>query len=447
MIPATRTAVRTSARRAARPARASRAARSSPFSTAAETAGPSSAPPPPPNSTHLASGLAGGAVALLGVYGYYHYSGTAKVVSSTKSALAQAEKAKQQLVNATPSPEEALGLLKSFAKSYAAAIPGAAGAIDAFFEKVETASKEHGEEVKEVVQGLYDELKKAMADGEKGGEKVVKALQKAAEKLSEVVGVQGEKLWEKLGDLPGGEEVKKAVGGGGEELKKLADKHGPEAQRIASDAYNQASKIISSGGLNAETFEKVKKLLEQKKDEVTKLAKAGAGDAWEASGPMLEKMPDVKKLWQEKLGDLKEYVGEDNVKAAKEFSEGLEKIAKSGKPLADQQKEATKLFNEKVGGLGDLKKKALEAKDAATKKAAESGGDVAKYLEKVPGFEELSKIVGGQDLQSLKELAEKHGDKGKKVLESTYEDIKKVLKEKAEEGKKIADDAKKDAKK
>lgn len=93
---------------------------------------------------------------------------------------------------------------------------------------------------------------------------------------------------------------------------------GPEAQRIASDFYSQSVKIVSSGGLNAETYESVKKLLQQKKEELAQFSQKAGRDAWDASakaaGPALDKMPDVKEVVDNNLGKVEGYLGEDRVK-------------------------------------------------------------------------------------------------------------------------------------
>lgn len=75
---------------------------------------------------------------------------------------------------------------------------------------------------------------------------------------------------------------------------------------------------MSKGGLNAETYEAVKKLLAQKKDELSKFSVKAGQDAWNASAtaaaPVLDKMPDVKQALDQNLSKIEGYVGEDRIK-------------------------------------------------------------------------------------------------------------------------------------
>lgn len=159
---------------------------------------------------------------LVDSYGYYHWSGTAKVVNTSRQAIDQATKAKNQLLSATPSASDAISLLRSFAKSYAAVIPGAAGAVDASFDQLEKLAEKHGDKVAEVVTKTYNDIVKAASEGKDGSEKIIKALQEAAEKVKALVEEEGGKAWEALGDkYP---DLKKSLGGQAEELQKLADK-------------------------------------------------------------------------------------------------------------------------------------------------------------------------------------------------------------------------------
>lgn len=155
-------------------------------------------------------------------YGYYHYSGTAKVVNTSRQALEAAKSAKDKVASSTPSPKEALGLVRSIAKSYAAAIPGAAGAVDASFDQLEQLAEKHGDKVTEVVKQTYDDVVKASEGGKDAGEKIVKALLEAVNKVQKLVGEEGGKAFDLLKEkFP---EVGKALGGEFEELQKLSEK-------------------------------------------------------------------------------------------------------------------------------------------------------------------------------------------------------------------------------
>lgn len=74
---------------------------------------------------------------------------------------------------------------------------------------------------------------------------------------------------------------------------------------------------MSSGGLNAETLDRVNKLLATKTEEVRKLSAEAGSDAWAASAkraqPLLDKAPDVRKLVDDNLNKLEGVVGQDKV--------------------------------------------------------------------------------------------------------------------------------------
>lgn len=155
-------------------------------------------------------------------YGYYHYSGTAAVVKTARSTIATATSAKDSLFSATPSTKEALGLLRSAAKTYAVAIPGAGLALDKTFDQLERLGEEHGDEVIKVVKKTLDDIKAASLSGKDGGEKIMKSLGEAVDRLSKAAGSEGGKVWETLVEkYP---DVGKALGSGGEELQKLGEK-------------------------------------------------------------------------------------------------------------------------------------------------------------------------------------------------------------------------------
>lgn len=69
--------------------------------------------------------------------------------------------------------------------------------------------------------------------------------------------------------------------------------------------------------MNAETITAIQKLITEKTKEVNELVKKSGADAWksakESAGPVLEKMPEVSKLVEERLGKLEGFVGGDQV--------------------------------------------------------------------------------------------------------------------------------------
>ncbi|KAK4047531.1 hypothetical protein OIV83_005318 [Microbotryomycetes sp. JL201] len=393
-------------------------------------------------SSHAVAGVAGGAAVLLGLYGWYHMSGTAKVVNTSRQVIDQAQQAKDKLVQQAPSFQDGLGIVRSIAKSYAAAIPGAGGAVDAAFDQLDKLAKDHGPEVQKLVKDTYDDLVKAAQSGKDASDKIASVLTEAAQKVQNLVGAESEKLLGTLKEkFP---DAGNALSQQYDELNKLAGKHGPEASRIASSFYNDAAAIVSKGGLNAQTLESVQKLLREKTNEVKDFSQRAGKDAWEASAksasPLLDKMPDVRKLVDDNVERLSSVVGEDKAKAIKDMYGELEKISKSGKSFEDMKKDAQKLVESKVGTFEELRKK-----------AGDKGGDLKdqafKYFESATGLTGFGKTLEGIDLKELRNVAEKHGEEGQKILSSAYDEIKEILQKKSEEAKKVGEQAAQDAKK
>ncbi|KAM0788058.1 hypothetical protein ACM66B_001230 [Microbotryomycetes sp. NB124-2] len=393
-------------------------------------------------SSHAVAGLAGGAAVLLGLYGWYHMSGTAKVVNTSRQVIEQAQQAKDKLVSQAPSFQDGLGILRSIAKSYAAAIPGAGGAVDATFDQLDKLAKDHGPEVQKLVKDTYDDIVKAAQSGKDASDKIANVLTEAATKVQKLIGDESQKLLNTLQDkFP---DAGNALAQQYEDLNKLADKHGPEASRIASSFYNDAAAIVSKGGLNAQTLESVQNLLRDKTNEVKDFTQRAGKDAWQASaksaGPLLDKLPDVKKLVDDNVSKLGNVVGEERAQVVKELYGELEKIGKSGKSLDEMRKDAQKLVESKVGTLEELKKK-----------GAEAGGDLKdqafKYFESATGLTGIGKTIEGIDLQQLRNVAEKHGEEGQKILSSAYDEIREVLKKHGEQAKQVGEQAAQDAKK
>ena len=156
-------------------------------------------------------------------YAYYSYSGAKDVVDTARSVSGSAKAAKDKVADLSPSSaKEALGLAKSVAKSYAAAIPGGAVVIDQGFDRLESFLDEHGEKAAQVVKETYADISEAAKGGKDAQDKILKALTSAADKVQKLVGEEAEQGWAKLGEkYP---ELQKTLGDQGVEFKKLADK-------------------------------------------------------------------------------------------------------------------------------------------------------------------------------------------------------------------------------
>ncbi|BGP23115.1 hypothetical protein Rt10032_c23g6651 [Rhodotorula toruloides] len=396
--------------------------------------------------SHFGSALLGGGVVLGGLYAWYSMSGAKTAVDTARSVSHTATAAKDKLKDVAPNnAKEALNLAKSVAKSYASAIPGGAVLIDQGFDQLESFVDTHGEKAAQIVKDTYADIEKAAKGGKDSGDQIMRALQEAGNKIQALVGEEASKGWKALGaKYP---ELQKSLGSQGDELKKLTDKHGPEAQRIATDFYAQATKIVSQGGLNAETYDAVKKLLAEKKDELAQFSQKAGRDAWDASakaaGPVLDKMPDVKEALDKNLSKLEGYVGEDRVKIVKELYSELEKIGKSDKSVEEKTKAAKQLVQDKLGDSSQFKALGL-----GMDKIEDLASQGSKWLDsQVPGLSGLTKVFQETDLKALKDLASKRSDDAEKILNETYDQIKEILQKQADKAKKLGEETKEDAKK
>lgn len=91
-------------------------------------------------------------------YSYYHFSGAKTLVDSARSVKSGVVSAKNQLVEKTPSPNEAITYLRNISKSYVALVPGASKYVDKTFDSLDELSQTHGEEVNAIVSKAVSEL-------------------------------------------------------------------------------------------------------------------------------------------------------------------------------------------------------------------------------------------------------------------------------------------------
>ncbi|KAL2074470.1 hypothetical protein VTL71DRAFT_8248 [Oculimacula yallundae] len=397
-----RTAARAAARSARTPLRASRQVRfqTTNVNTQAAKAG---------GASGLVGGLAGGGLVFLAGYGYYYFSGAKTVVNAASASKAQFQKLTQGISDAAPEPNEALKWLRTTTSQYAAFIPGAKPYVDSAFNDLDKVQAKHGKEVDQIVNNAYNELKAATKSG-MSMETAVKAwniLEKAMGQLGELA---KDSAGEIIDEHP---ELKEKFGGSLDQLKGMADSYGPEAKKELDQTY-QSIKDVIKGGVSVETFNKVKKLIEEKTEKV----KAMGDEAWkkglEQAKPYLDKNPEVKKLVEENADALKQ----GNV------SEIFAKV-----------KDAVS-----SGNIENLQNYVKQAGEKA--KNSGFGKNIEQYAKMIPGGDEIL-----PKLMKLQEVARTRGDDAEKILKEAYKDVQNVLTKRTDELEKLAESAKKDAKK
>ena len=209
------------------------------------------------NASAFASGLAGGALVLVGgtficsldhsrimahqsMAGVvmYQFSDAKKYINAASQAKQYAQQAKDKVSAsiAETKPAEALSALRGLVKSYAGLIPGVGTHIDATFDELEKIVDKHGDKASDIVKKAYDEVKDVVSKGSVDVE--------TARKLADVLGKRVAELQElgvKAGEdlLDAHPEVKKKLGGGYDQLRKLANEKGPEAQKAFEEVQSQ----------------------------------------------------------------------------------------------------------------------------------------------------------------------------------------------------------------
>lgn len=307
-----------------------------------------------------------------------------------------------------PEPNEALKWLKQTATGYAAFIPGGKSYVDAAFKDLETVEKNHHGEVDKIVSDAYNSIKAASAKGMtmEAANDTWAILQKAIMQISELA---SESASEILDNHP---EIKEKVGGNLDQLKDMGDNFGPEAKKQVDETWDSIKDIVK-GGVGIDTANKIRKLVQEKTEQVKKLGDEAWKKGLEQAKPYLEKNPQVKKLVEENAESLKHG----------KFSDLYEKI---------------KTAVEK-GDTSDLES---YVKNAASKaKDSGMGESLQKYAKMIPGGDQIfPKLV------QLKEVAEKHGNEAEDILKSTYEEVQDVLNKRISQAEKLTDKAKNDAK-
>jgi hypothetical protein len=201
----------------------------------------------------------------------------------------------------------------------------------------------------------------------------------------------------------------------------MGAQYGPEAKKLVDQTWTQVNDVMSSG-FSAENADKVRRILEERMQQIRKIG----DDLWdkglEQAKPYLDKSPRLKELVTGNQDILKNENVTDLFQQIKTLGEG--------------------------GDMGKLEDYVKQTVDKAKDKGSKATGGGA-------GFGALSQLLGsvsddaGRKLQDniglLSEVASKHSSEGKELAEETKNDLRKLLEEKAKKAQKIADSAKKDA--
>lgn len=347
----------------------------------------STGPSSPGANPALLGGLAGGTVAFVAGYTWYHFSGAKALVKSSQEAQSYLHQAKQTIAEKTPEPNAAFQWLKDTAKSYAALIPGGRSYVDATFDKLESVQRSHGDEFDRVVKDAYDEVMEISRRGGLDVDTAVRVSRVLQKHLDRLLKLGGDVASDVLEEYP---MVKEKVGGGFEQLKQMGDAYGPQAKEEVEKTWEQVRGLVEKG-VSMESVDEISRLVQEKKEMLQRLGEESWQKGMEEVKPYLEQNPQVKELIEGNAQALKKGNVSELWKLVKES-------ASSGKT-----EDLQKFVEEKVG----------QAKDG--------------------GLEHLGKMVpGGSDLvgqlQSLQSITQEKGKEAGGILEETVGEIKEVLK-------------------
>lgn len=226
-----------------------------------QTTSSSSSPPPSYGTPHVAAGVAGGAVVLLGGtqrqfstriypdlihankgYAWYHISGAKKAVDASRTAAAYYQQTKDAIASKAPkNPNEALDQLRHFAHSYLVIIPGARPHVDAAFDTIDELRDSHGDDVNRIVSDGYEEIRTIIRDSSSldatAALKVFDVFRRRTAELEELGEGIGKDVFGSLSEkYP---QLSEKLGGGYDEFQKLVKTHGPEAKKIYNETTQQ----------------------------------------------------------------------------------------------------------------------------------------------------------------------------------------------------------------
>ncbi|TDZ10347.1 hypothetical protein C8034_v012157 [Colletotrichum sidae] len=368
------------------------------------------------SSSHFGAGVAGGVVGAGLLYTIYTFTPAGRTASKVNKAAKEAEKkykvAAQKLQENTPSADQAIDYIKQFAYSYVGWIPGGRAYVDSAFNDFETVRKNHREEADELINDAY----KQFQDVAKAGlslDAVHKAYEVLADLSKKIASLGGDALSDIIDNHP---QLKDKLGGNIDQLKQLGDQYGPEAKKQVDETWKQVKDVLA-GGFTASNFDKARKVIEEKIEQVKKLGDEAWKKALEEAKPYLDKNPKVKELVEKNADTLKQG---------------------NAKELFDKARSAVE-----SGDLGGLESYVGDAVDKAKSKGSQLGSfaGLDQYFKMIPDGDQII-----PKLKQLREVADKHKDEGEKLFKETIEEVKKVLESKAKKAEDIANKAKNEAK-
>ncbi|KAI0675032.1 hypothetical protein C8Q78DRAFT_1010127 [Trametes maxima] len=406
-----------------------------------QSTAPSPAQAPSFGTSHIAAGVAGGAVVLLGGYTWYRVSGVKRAVDASNAASNYYQEAKAAIVEKAPkNPNEALDYLRNVAHSYLVVIPGVRPHVDAVFDTLDELRDSHGDEVNKVVSDGYEEVRVIVQDAGSGLDiatamKIFDVLRKRSTQVQEIGEKAGKNAFSALSEkYP---QVADNLGGGYGELKKLAKEKGPEAKRLYDETSQEIQEIFSKG-FSQEGIDRARKLIQSKVAEVRKIAQSSSQDVWtqafKEAGPYLDKLPEIKKLLTENQDKLIAAGATVLSGGNSSLQEIFKRVKEAAEGNAAKDKEKLKELREFV------QKKVDEAEQQGSAQLERGWESLQEWIRAMPGGEEaLSRVP---DVKVFVKVSQERREDAKKLAQETYEAVLEVLEEKGKKAKQLSEEVK-----
>ncbi|KAH7100201.1 hypothetical protein BKA62DRAFT_707096 [Auriculariales sp. MPI-PUGE-AT-0066] len=377
------------------------------------------------NSSAFAAGLAGGSLVLVGGIVVYQFSDVKGYVNAANKAQKYAKQTKDNITSAVANakPADALGSLRSVVKSYSGFIPGADSYVDATFDDLQRIVDNHGDKATDIVTKAYNEARDVVSKGQLDADtatKLASVLSKRFRELQELGVKAGEDV------LDAHPEVKEKLGGGYDQLKKLANEKGPEAKKAFEEVQSQVKDILKNGP-TPENLDKIRKLLQEKTQQLRNTLEPAAREAWDGAvktaKPYLDKVPEV--------GDL---VNSNVAALAPNSKDVFDRVKRLAEAKGDEREKLLKEFKSYVAD------KANQASDSMPL----SWDKFFDYVRSVPGGSMVLEKV--PNAKALEQLSKERGEDAAKLAKETWDEVLEVLSKKADKAKKLAEGTKEDAK-
>jgi gas vesicle protein len=202
-------------------------------------------------------------------------------------------------------------------------------------------------------------------------------------------------------------ELKNKLGISIDQLKSMGDQYGPEAKKKVEETWQQVQDILK-GGIGLGTADQLRRLIQDKIQEVQKMGDQVWQKGVEQVKPYLNKNPKVKELVEQNKDKLMQG-------SLTELWEKVRTAAMSG-------------------DTRDLENFVRQTVEKGKSTAGGSAAGLQQYLNLIPGASEIM-----PKFEQLQEIAEKHGDEVQKLVKETFKEIQEVLNRKLEEAQKLAE--------